>query len=172
MAGTKYGLGRHEWDLDPETVLDSSKEIVKVRVLSRAGFGLNSNPPQTLIVCQVLYATAVTLTKISIIASYIRVFPTRTFHYFMYITAAVIIGLWVCAVLVTIFQCSPVRAAWDFTLENRKCIPILKFFYAAASVNIATDLILCIAPLPLCWKLRIGVNERIILCMLFAVGFL
>lgn len=133
---------------------------------------LNSNPSQILIVCQVLYATAVTLTKISIIASYIRVFPTRTFHRFMYITAGVIVGFWVCSVLVTVFQCSPVRAAWDFTLKNKKCIPILHFFYAAQSVNIATDLILCIAPLPLCWKLRIGVNERIILCLLFAVGFL
>lgn len=133
---------------------------------------MNPNPSQSLIACQVLYAIAVTLTKISIIASYLRVFPTRTLHRFMYITAGVIVGLWVCSTLVTIFQCSPVRAAWDFTLQDRKCIPIVDFFYAAASVNIATDLMLCIAPLPLCWKLRIGTNERIILCLLFAVGFL
>lgn len=40
MLGTKFGLGRHEWDLDPATVLDSSKEIVKVSGLSRVDYGL------------------------------------------------------------------------------------------------------------------------------------
>ena len=127
---------------------------------------------QTLFICQVLYVTAVTLTKISIITSYIRVFPTTALHRLMYVTAGIVIIFWFCTVFVTIFQCNPVRGAWDFTLQEKTCIPILKFLYVAASFNLATDLLLCISPLPLCWRLRIGINERIALCLLFGVGFL
>lgn len=31
--GTRDGIGRHEWDLNPATVADSSVKIVKVSIL-------------------------------------------------------------------------------------------------------------------------------------------
>jgi hypothetical protein len=119
-----------------------------------------------------LYATAVTLTKASIIASYLRVLPTPIFRQLMYATAALITAMWICSVLVTIFQCDPVAGAWDFMLQKKKCLNILAFFYVAGSINILTDLILCTAPLPLFWRLEISLRERIILCMLFGTGVL
>lgn len=153
IVGTKFGLGRHEWDLNPATVIDSSMKIVK-----------------TLFVCQVLYATAVTTTKASIIASYLRVLPTPVFRRLMYITTFLIVAMWICSVFVTIFQCDPVEGAWDFTMQNKRCLSILKFFYFASSVNILTDLVLCTSPLPLFWKLDISLKDRVILCMLFGTG--
>lgn len=36
--GTKFGLGRHEWDLNPATVIDSSMKIVKVDSLTGTHF--------------------------------------------------------------------------------------------------------------------------------------
>ena len=127
---------------------------------------------QTLFVCQVLYATAVTITKTSIIASYLRIFPTAVFGYLMAITTAVIVALWICSVFITIFQCHPVQEAWDITLQKKNCLDILKFFYFAASVNITTDLVLCISPLPLISKLNLPANERVMLCTLFGLGLL
>lgn len=90
----------------------------------------------------------------------------------MFVTAGLVLAFWICSVFVTVFQCDPVSGAWDFELQHKKCIPILKFFYVAASFNIITDLILCTAPLPLFWKLNIPLNERIMLCVLFGFGLL
>jgi hypothetical protein len=123
-------------------------------------------------VCQVLYATAVTFTKASIIASYLRILPKALFRRLMYVTGAVILASWICSVLITIFQCHPIQGAWDFELTNTKCIDILTFFYISSSVNIVTDLILCTSPLPLFAKLNIALNERIMLCVLFGFGLL
>jgi hypothetical protein len=36
----------------------------------------------------------------------------------MYITMAITIGLMLASIPVTVFQCDPVRAAWDFTITN------------------------------------------------------
>jgi hypothetical protein len=90
----------------------------------------------------------------------------------MFATAAIIVSWWISSVFVTIFQCNPVRGAWDFDLQKKKCIRILNFFYVSSSVNIATDLLLCLSPAPLLWKLRISRQERVILCVLFVVGLL
>jgi hypothetical protein len=127
---------------------------------------------QTLFICQVLYSTAVTFTKASIIASYLRVLPTPIFRRLMYATASLIVALWICSVFVTIFQCDPIAGAWEFALLKKKCINILHFFYFASSVNILTDLVLCTSPLPLFWKLEISFKERVILCTLFGTGVL
>lgn len=152
-------------------MIESSKKIVKVSVSALLNF-LLTEFLRTLFVCQVLYATAVTITKASIIASYLRVLPTPFFRRLMHVTATLIAAMWICSVFVTIFQCDPVKGAWDFTLQKKKCLSILNFFYFSSSVNILTDLVLCTSPLPLFWRLEISLRERIILCMLFGTGVL
>ncbi len=119
-----------------------------------------------------MYATGTTLTKFSIMASYLRIFPNETFRRLIYATGAIVFAIWVCSVVVTIFQCLTVKGAWEFTLEHKKCIHILKFIYVTAGFNIATDLLLCILPLPQFWKLNLPVKERSIVCVLFGFGFL
>jgi hypothetical protein len=170
-----FGLGRHEWDLNLSKIIELNKEIVKVRhcrVHPRDAYGVLAYTSKILLVCQVLYATAITSTKLSIIATYLRVLPNRKLHRLLYCTGALILGLWVCSVFVTIFQCNPVRGAWDFDLEGSRCIHIQTYFYIASGFNIATDLVLCIAPIPIFWKLKISQKERIILSVLFGVGLL
>ncbi|KAH8770092.1 hypothetical protein F5883DRAFT_521164 [Diaporthe sp. PMI_573] len=52
------------------------------------------------------------------ILSYLRVFPYQNLRLTMYITMAITIGLMLASIPVTVFQCDPVRAAWDFTITN------------------------------------------------------
>ena len=42
--------------------------------------------------------------------------------------------------------------------------------YASSAVNIATDILLCVLPLPHLWRLKMPLKQRIILCVLFAGG--
>lgn len=65
-----------------------------------------------------LSACAVAFTKLSIISSYLRVFPHQSLRVTMFITMTITIGLMLASIPVTIFQCEPVRAAWDFTITN------------------------------------------------------
>lgn len=109
------------------------------------------------------------LVKISIVASYLRVFPTKIFRWTMYILSTAIVAVWICSILVTIFQCKPIRGAWDFTLP-RNCLEISKFFYFSTAFSIFTDFSLCTLPLPVFYSLKLPTRQKVIISSLFAIG--
>ena len=109
------------------------------------------------------------LVKISIVTSYLRVFPTTLFRRVMYALSGCVIAVWMCSILVTIFQCKPVRSAWDFTLA-RDCVDIVAFFYFSTAFSIFTDFLLCILPLPVFLRLKLPPRQKFIVSMLFGIG--
>lgn len=155
VSGTDYGLGHHVYDLDPTTLIQNVKKVI-----------------QTLWICQVLYTTALALVKISIVASFHRIFPTRSIRWTMCTLAGFIIAVWIVGIFTTIFQCSPIYAAWDFEAIKPKCLPIMRVYYFTTAFSILTDLLLCIIPLPLFWKLKLPVREKLIVSGLFAFGLI
>ncbi|KIX05878.1 uncharacterized protein Z518_03851 [Rhinocladiella mackenziei CBS 650.93] len=153
IVGIRYGLGKHIWDLPQDVqTIERTKNVI-----------------QTLWTCQIMYVTALMLVKISIVVSYIRVFPTTTFRRIMYALAAAIVSVWICSILVTIFQCHPVRGAWDFTLP-RDCLPIVRFYYFTTAFSIFTDFLLCTLPLPVFSRLNLPPRQKYIVSLLFAIG--
>lgn len=70
-----------------------------------------------------------------------------------------------------IFQCRPVRAAFDDTVQSgAMCIDIVILYLASAPVNIITDLAILFLPMPILTGLRLPRNEKIILIVTFSFG--
>ncbi|KAK3493606.1 hypothetical protein B0T13DRAFT_504088 [Neurospora crassa] len=157
LAATRYGLGEHIWNLPMpvENMLDMLRQCVK-----------------HMYVAHVFYAAAGAITKLSILTSYLRIFSGQVLRWILYGTAVVVTAMGVCAVFTTIFQCTPVKAAWDYTIAGSKCIPFVDFLYANAGVNVAIDFVLVAAPLPYFWSLSIPLRQRLMICVLFGVGFI
>jgi hypothetical protein len=124
-----------------------------------------------LFVSQLLYATAVALTKCSIIACYLRVFPNVYARRVVIAVGCIVIATWICSIFVAIFACTPVQAIWDFTITDKQCISLVPFFYFSTSLNGITDLVLCLIPIPLLFKIQVTTKERAILIVLFGLGF-
>jgi hypothetical protein len=124
-----------------------------------------------LFVANVFYAVATMLTKLSIITSFLRIFPQKELRRVLIGTAVVVVGQGISAIFACIFQCSPVSAAWDFSIQNATCYNFKDFLYANSAINIVTDFILCVAPLPYLWRLDIPVKQKLIVCFLFGIGF-
>ena len=122
-------------------------------------------------VSQIFYSTSAAFVKCSIMACYLRVFPNKTFRKVVFITGGVVVANWICAVLINIFQCRPVDAAWNFTVTRRDCVDVVAFYTFSGSINAVTDLVLCTAPLPLLWMLKVQKRERLIISGLFGCGY-
>ena len=157
LAGTTIGLGQHVRDIDPDPS-ELRKKVSMVAIVLYA--------------CYITYATAITLTKFSIIAFYLRIFPSYRLGQLLRATGLLILALWITSVFTIIFQCRPVNAGWDVEVTSSKCINLVHFFYVTAAINIATDVLLCIAPLPSLWKMHLPRNQRLIICVLFGFGIL
>jgi hypothetical protein len=157
LIGENYGLGKHIWNLNGD-LLDLAYDVGRV---TKALYG-----------CYLAYSTSITLTKLSIIATYTRIFPNGPLRYSFYAIGVVVIIFWITSIFCIIFTCVPVQAAWDYTITDAKCIHILDYFYTSAGVNIATDLLLCFLPLPTIWKLQMPKAQRVVVCFIFLMGTL
>ncbi|KAF8851349.1 hypothetical protein BDZ45DRAFT_730958 [Acephala macrosclerotiorum] len=155
LIGESYGLGKHIWNLN-SNLLELPYDVGRV---TKALYG-----------CYLAYSTSITFTKLSIMATYIRIFPNGLLRCSVYVIGFVVVVFWITSIFAIIFTCVPVQAAWDYTIQNARCIHILDYFYTSAGVNIATDLLLCFLPLPTVWSLQMPKAQRVVVCFLFAMG--
>lgn len=72
-------------------------------------------------------------------------------------------------VLGTIFQCIPVQGSWDLAVKA-KCIKINLLFMIMAGMNVLTDFVLLLAPLPTLWGLQMQKAMKLQIMALFGVG--
>jgi hypothetical protein len=90
----------------------------------------------------------------------------------VFVIGIVVLCFWFSSIFAIIFSCVPVQASWDYTIPRKHCYTVVNYFYVSASFNIATDLLLCLLPMPTFWALSMPKSQRIILCVLFSTGLL
>ena len=78
----------------------------------------------------------------------------------MWVTLVVMVGIGICGIVLPLVNTSHSPATF------------INFSYASGAINILTDFILCLSPLPLFWRLNIARRDRIVICLLFATGLL
>ncbi|KAJ6036172.1 hypothetical protein N7540_000451 [Penicillium herquei] len=71
-----------------------------------------------------------------------------------------------------IWQCVPINSIWTFNRGDARCLSISGVAYASAAVNIATEVIILILPVPLLRTLRTSTTQKIALYMLFGCGII
>ncbi|KAH7303701.1 hypothetical protein BKA65DRAFT_416406 [Rhexocercosporidium sp. MPI-PUGE-AT-0058] len=155
LIGESFGLGKHLWNLNPE-LTELPYDVARI---TKALYG-----------CYLAYSTAITFTKLSIMATYARIFPNTVPRYVLYAIGIVVLGFWISSIFAIIFTCVPIEAAWDYTIRNARCIDILMYLYISAGFNVATDMLLCFLPLPTIWNLKMPKTQRVVVCLLFSLG--
>lgn len=66
--------------------------------------------------------------------------------------------------------CIPVRAFWDPSIPNFKCINQSKLFTYDSSLSIISDLIILVVPVVLTWKLKVSTIKKIKIIGLLGAG--
>ncbi|KAF3314586.1 hypothetical protein TWF173_004670 [Orbilia oligospora] len=119
-----------------------------------------------------IYCVTVTLTKLSILMFYLRLFPSGFFRKLTYVTIFLVIASGVIYFVMVIFYCVPIRAYWQpFDLPDAKCLSDGYALVSNAAVNIALDSWLWIMPLPVVCKVHLPTRQRLGLIGVFALGF-
>lgn len=148
---TRRGLGRHDVDIDRQY-------LPGLRMCEY--------------VFSILYNPALMATKTSILVFYLRL-AKNTQKVLRMASWAVLAVVNVAGTILTfmnIFQCTPMRAAWDITVESAKCLPLLTEFICSAPVNIVTDLAILALPIPVLTGMRLPPRQKTILIFTFALG--
>ena len=133
--------------------------------------GSHSELAKLLFIVDLIYTTGLTVIKMSVLLSYVRVFRTVLVYRVIFWIVAFLIISWVIAIsFMAIFSCAPIHKAWDSTLPGH-CQPYYKIFLGAAIPNIVIDFILLVLPIPMLWRLHVERSSKIALAAVFSAGY-
>ncbi|KAI4162877.1 MAG: hypothetical protein LQ342_003594 [Letrouitia transgressa] len=163
----KSGTGKHMITL----TLDQITTIIKASSL-QSDIGNRLTNAQTDEATQVLFGCSITVIKISILFFYSRLFPFRSFRVAAIITGGVEILWWIGLMLTAFLHCRPLAYYWDRSIPNGYCTNDNLIGYTITSVNIVTDVIVLLMPLPWLWGLQLNLTKRLAIIGLFVLGSL
>ncbi|KAL6401821.1 integral membrane protein [Ilyonectria robusta] len=124
---------------------------------------------KTLLGCEIMYLTSVSLFKLSLLCLYARIFPVKSVRVGGYILGSVAISWTIACNLAAIFQCTPRNKLWEPWLEGT-CINLFLTFLCVSVPNILCDIgILCL-PMPQVWKLQTNFIQKVFLTGIFLLG--
>ncbi|OHW99270.1 CFEM domain-containing protein [Colletotrichum incanum] len=122
---------------------------------------------------ELLYLGALPVTKISILLFYLKIFPKREIRLSCWVLIGLNVVYFIVFELISIFQCIPVEGAWRAWDEEfpARCNNINIQGWAAAIANILLDLATLILPLRELYNLSLSTKKKVMVMMMFCVGF-
>lgn len=102
--------------------------------------------------------------KLSILLLYLRLFTvSRAFRVMTWATGALVVAYSVAGFVGTLAACNPKKGT---------CKNISQLAACSSALNILTDLIIIILPLPQVWRLHATFKQKLGLAIIFTTGFL
>ncbi|KAF2833182.1 hypothetical protein CC86DRAFT_461609 [Ophiobolus disseminans] len=116
-------------------------------------------PSKLLYMNQIIFKLTTPLCKLSLCFLYRTICNTSTGRLInrtriaIWSTIYLLIGVYLSALLVSVFQCTPIRKIWAPKVRGH-CIDVTQFRYTTAAFNILTSLIVVTLPIPVLMKLK------------------
>ncbi|KAF2265896.1 hypothetical protein CC78DRAFT_542861 [Lojkania enalia] len=145
--------GYHVWDLD----LAILQNLVVTGQIGMA--------------TQLLFVIITGLAKVSVLRTYLRIFPSNTNTNFCYTLLAFTTAWAITSFCLYLFQCKPVQSYWlRYQYPNRECLGIAPIYYSTGCLNILSDFLIFLWPAKGIWKFRIPYKQRVTLIAMFTLG--
>ena len=148
---TKYGLGHHDVD-----IADSQRPAFQ-----RLNYTFTA-----------LYNPALMATKSSILLFFLTLAKQqRVFTWAVWATLFIVNAAGVALTVMNVFQCRPMSAVFDFVPPpGSQCTDMPTFYLSSAPVNIITDLIILLLPMPVLRNMRLPRKQKWLLYITFGFG--
>jgi hypothetical protein len=118
------------------------------------------------------YTIVVVLIKTSILFSYLRIFGhVRTTKFYIYTLLALSWGWGIGVFLVGVFQCTPIKKAWQPELPGH-CIKTIPFLWGNSISNFIIDWLILAVPVFPVLKLQLPRTQKILVGASFLCGAL
>jgi hypothetical protein len=149
-----YGMGYHLYDIEFSSMTQARDLFIWYYL------------------AELFYCIEIYFIKMSILCLYIRIFPETNFHRYCIVTIVLLTISVLILVPMIIWQCVPIHAIWDLGRSHAQCLNVSGVAYANAGVNLATEIVILILPLPLLHKLRVSKSTKAALYAIFGTGIL
>jgi len=116
------------------------------------------------------YQLSLTLSKVSILLLYIRLFRFTWAGRAAWVMLAIVVVYNIWGFCTTMTICVPLQAYWDSGIRG-ECKPV-SYMWAVIGLHIATDFLIFLIPIPVVWVMMApSWKEKTGLTLIFAIGF-
>lgn len=122
---------------------------------------------------ELFYMVSVTLTKLSLLLFFLRIFPSRTLLKIAWALGIFIVLSNFCILIALAFQCVPFHGYWTnwmYKTNPVKCINQFAALNVAAGLGIFHNVAILALPLPTLWGLNLPWQRKLNLLVMFSVG--
>ncbi|KAF3916135.1 hypothetical protein AA313_de0202781 [Arthrobotrys entomopaga] len=118
---------------------------------------------------QILYPLVLLFIKLSILSFYRGISPQRWYRYTVYGVGVFAIAWSITFIFAYIFECPNPSTAWSISFP-KGCVNLPALYYSTASINIASDFIILLLPIPVLRQLQIDRRRKFALIAIFSIG--
>ncbi|KAI9889654.1 MAG: hypothetical protein M1814_005055 [Vezdaea aestivalis] len=119
----------------------------------------------------IIYTLTTPIIKISLLLLFRRIFPVRPMRIMTYIGIVFFSLLAISTCIVDVFNCTPINASWNKNPALKsKCVDPPTLYRVTAIINLVTDIIILLIPLPFIWRLQMSLRNRVALYGIFLLG--
>ncbi|KAI0157907.1 hypothetical protein GGR52DRAFT_180575 [Hypoxylon sp. FL1284] len=122
------------------------------------------------IISECVYCFAMLFIKLSILSLYGTIFRSKRFNYCLWAVSTAVLGWAITISLCSILQCKPIAFGWDETVPGGFCIQYGVVSIIAGVLNITTDIVILLLPVPIVWRLHISSKKKWLLSFTFGMG--
>ncbi|RGP73078.1 hypothetical protein FLONG3_6393 [Fusarium longipes] len=109
--------------------------------------------------------------KTSLLTFYLQLSPQIWFRRVIFGTITFVILYTIIISTLLLFGCNPIQTAWDtFRFASGKCVDNAVVYIIIAVVNIISDLILFVIPIPMISQLKMPLGQKIRVAILFGIA--
>lgn len=120
--------------------------------------------------CNILWVTANTLIKLSVLHFYVSIFITVAMARTALIVGLLSLGYWIAFVLSTALVYQPETCSWDRNIKDDACASSYKYYLASSILNTILDIVIVALPLPCLWGLQMKLSKKIALSVILSLG--
>lgn len=125
---------------------------------------------QLVLSASVIYVPCLGFAKLSLLLLYRRLAPQKWFHICIYIIMFIVAGYSFAIIFALVFTCNPIEKNWDASILEGSCINRSAIYVMTAVVNIVTDVMIILVPVPIIIKVQMPRIQRFGVMCMFAVG--
>jgi hypothetical protein len=121
-------------------------------------------------VASILYCPFLAFAKFSLLFFYLKLSYLRWFRACVYASMFLVVGYNIALLGPLVFPCTPVKRTWDITIIEGSCIDRTPVYMATAVLNMITDIILLVLPIPMVVSLQMPRAQKVGLICAFGIG--
>ncbi|KAI0404549.1 hypothetical protein F4802DRAFT_566386 [Xylaria palmicola] len=181
IQNTGYQI--NDWLIITATILMTIRYSLELVAIVKCGVGLHIQEiitvggPDVLVefgkllyIVDLLFATIISLVKLSILHFYTVIFPQRSFRRLTYVAMFCCIIFWLGSLFGTAFLCIPPHKKW-YPDTPGHCNDQIAMYVAIVIGDLITDLIVICLPMPILWGLHLPAAKKISIILAFGLGF-